>query len=558
VLCLLLTPALAARAQAPGSHSVHGTVIDARSHQPVAHALVFSADQRIAQLTDGDGHFSFELEPAAAAEPPASGAALQFQQNFIVLLSRKPGYLPNALPRIISLADKTAVEATLTLTPAAVIKGRITAPGTDPPAGVQVDLYRRQIQNGVGQWTVMVTKRSNLHGEYRFAELAAGDYKLMTHEWVEPSSNIPVPGRAISGYPPAYYAEAADLASATRLEVRAGDTVDADLTLRQQPYYPVRISVANLAPGGFLDVKVGNENEVSGFALGFNQQTRLIEGSLPSGAYHVSAAVYGAKQAFGATELTVAGAPADGTPLALVPATTLPVIVREEFTSGHAGDIAASAASGPPGFTAQADGDGGETAPTLPVTLSLQPESGGFQAPNIRAPGAGHAGDLVLENVRPGRFRVTATALHGYVASLTSGGVDLLREPLVIGPGGSSAPIEVTLRDDPGTLEVTVPRAHAAPTVFQAGDLLVAVPLEGGGGQPLQGFGDLDGKFTLQAPPGRYLLLAFSAEDQARGQNLEYQNEEAMARYKSKGTIVTVAPREQVHAEVPLLAEDAE
>ncbi len=41
----------------------------------------------------------------------------------------------------------------------------------------------------------------------------------------------------------------------------------------------------------------------------------------------------------------------------------------------------------------------------------------------------------------------------GYVAAVSSGGVDLLHNPLVVPPGGTSSPIEITLRDDGGTVE---------------------------------------------------------------------------------------------------------
>src|SRR5260370_42618746 len=55
---------------------------------------------------------------------------------------------------------------------------------------------------------------------------------------------------------------------------------------------------------------------------------------------------------------------------------------------------------------------------------------------------------LVIQTVHPGRYRVRVESAVGFAASVLYGGTDLLHEPLVVGSGGLSSPIEVTLRDD--------------------------------------------------------------------------------------------------------------
>ena len=52
----------------------------------------------------------------------------------------------------------------------------------------------------------------------------------------------------------------------------------------------------------------------------------------------------------------------------------------------------------------------------------------------------------------PGRYWVETNAWAGYVSSITSGGVDLAGNPLVISPNSSNAPIEVVLHNDFGTI----------------------------------------------------------------------------------------------------------
>src|SRR6185369_6312868 len=96
--------------------------------------------------------------------------------------------------------------------------------------------------------------------------------------------------------------------------------------------------------------------------------------------------------------------------------------------------------------------------------VSLQPaddfDAEGFA---LRPPRRPNDNDLVLENVRPGRYWLTVEPYSGYVASASAGSVDLLRQPLVVGPGGASLPIDILLRDDGAAIDGTVDGMPAAP-----------------------------------------------------------------------------------------------
>src|SRR6266702_7803844 len=48
----------------PGPESVHGTVINSRTHEPIARALVYTPDNRYATMTDERGHFDFKFPTA--------------------------------------------------------------------------------------------------------------------------------------------------------------------------------------------------------------------------------------------------------------------------------------------------------------------------------------------------------------------------------------------------------------------------------------------------------------------------------------------------------------
>ena len=69
---------------------------------------------------------------------------------------------------------------------------------------------------------------------------------------------------------------------------------------------------------------------------------------------------------------------------------------------------------------------------------------------------------LAIEGVQPGRYWVRVDASRGFVASVTSGTTDLQHHLLVVGPGGSSSPIEITLRDSTAELDGTVEGMPAA------------------------------------------------------------------------------------------------
>ena len=162
-----------------------------------------------------------------------------------------------------------------------------------------------------------------------------------------------------------------------------------------------------------------------------------------------------------------------------------------------------------------------------------------------------------MVNAREGNYRVWVAPNHGYVASATSGGVDLLHKPLVVGAGGASAPIEITLRDDTATLDGTVSpipaNGESDPNVGRA--FVFCFPLENEIGRLVPGFAGVDGKFSIQnLPPGRYLVLAFPSPNQ----NLEYRNEEVLRQYESKGTIVRLEAGQRAEIKVSVLPETEE
>src|SRR5208283_2587372 len=76
-----------------------------------------------------------------------------------------------------------------------------------------------------------------------------------------------------------------------------------------------------------------NGRKGPGFTLGYNNLHHAIEGMLPNGTYTLEAASYGPNAMSGTQTITIKGSPATGPSVMLVPNGSIPISVKEEFTS---------------------------------------------------------------------------------------------------------------------------------------------------------------------------------------------------------------------------------
>ena len=312
---------------------IRGTVVNAVTHDPIGRALVYSYDNRYATLTDGEGHFEFTLPKTAVG---SGGIALSTtgSGSFTRLTARKPGFLDDPNERSRGEAWPGA-ELTISLVPEALIRGRVTVPAGDAARGVTVEILFRQVEDGRPRWMPKNSAATNSNGEFRFAELPPGSYKLLTREWMDNDPEARVPGGQLYGFPPVYYPSATDFATAATIRLAAGQTVQADFSLVRQAYYPVKIPVTNTESEGGMNITVSPQGQRGpGYSLGYNQGTDAIEGQLPNGKYFVEAATNGPNSsATGSVNITVAGAPAEGPGIVLMRNNSITVNVKEEFTS---------------------------------------------------------------------------------------------------------------------------------------------------------------------------------------------------------------------------------
>jgi len=557
ILAVFLVTAGLSRAQVsvPGPQPeekqsrVRGTVVNAITRAPISRALVYSPDNRLATFTDGEGYFEFALPKVGNGSERGFINHHLYQGSLLGLMARKPGFLDDPSDR--RQAETTSgsdLTITIPLLPEALIKGRVIPSEADPALGIGVQLFSRRVQDGMPKWVQTDTARANSSGEFRFAELVPGTYKLMTNESMDNDPAITVPGGQRYGFAPVYYPGVADFAAAGTIQLTAGQTVQVDIPLTRQPYLPVRIPVADGELNGNMRVTVSVQGHRGpGYSLGYNAEKRRIEGLLPNGNYLVEATTYGQNSASGAAHLAVAGAPAEAPILTLVRNSSITVHVIEQFS---ATDWNGNMTWGGGGRAFEVHGPR--------VYLQINAESAddfGQQGGTLRPPSGPTDDSLVLENLMPGRYWLQLHSSRGYVAAATMGGVDVLHEPLVVGPG-SSIPIEVTMRDDTAELDGTVAGLAFPASTDSSGSLsqpqawVYCVPLPNSPAQFQQTWVSPEGKInSTQMAPGSYRVLAFAN----RQPNLPFRDAEAMKAYDSKGQVVHLTAGEKTSVQLQMI-----
>ena len=544
------------------SSTIRGTVVNAVTRTPISRAQVFSPDERFATLTDGEGHFEFVLPKSTGGENRATES--QPTANIpIGLVARKPGYLED--PNAGSHAEASVgSDVTISLLPEGLIQGRIVSSESDPAFGMNVELYSRQVQDGTLRWLQAGSARVNSNGEFRFAELQPGAYKLVTNEAMDNDPVTTIPGGQQYGFPPVFYPGVSDFAAATAIQVAAGQTVQADIPLMRQPYYPVKIPVGNSEVANGFNVTVSVQGHRGpGYSLAFDPEHQSIEGLLPRGSYEVEATNFGMSLVSGAVRLSVSGGPAEGPVLTLTPSSSIPVHVTEEFTSkGEQGSATWNV--------------GGRNIPVRGPRVYLQVNAepvddfGQRNMPMLRPPTTPSEDALVLENIAPGRYWLRLHTSRGYVAAASMGGLDLLHQPFTV-TSGSSSPIDITMRDDTAELEGTVAGVgtqggFGSPDSPQRGPggsitgprflspqaWIYCIPLPDSPGEFQQLWVSPEGKFiSPNMAPGAYRIIAFKTQHM----NLPYHDAEAMRPYESAGQVIHLSAGQKVSVQLQVASE---
>jgi hypothetical protein len=456
------------------------------------------------------------------------------------LSARKPGFIESVIAGTMVSDDMT-----IRLTPESRIVGRVNLPSSNQFDKITVEVYSRQVREGRPFWAPVASTTARSSGEFRVANLAAGSYKIFTDELLDRDPITFVPGGRLFGYPPIYYPAARDFDSASLITLEAGKMFQVELSPVLQPYYPVKIALPNVQPASVSVALEGHGGP--GYSLG---QTggQTIEGILPNGTYTIDVITkQGEQTASGSVNIAVKDAPLTHASMVFIPNGSIPVNIKDEFSDHHS-NISIRL---------------GRFSREQRAEVSLQPaDEFATDFVYLRPRRKPHDNDLVLDNVQPGRYWLKVDPFNGYVASAVAGNVDLLRQPFVVGPGGTSPSIDIVLRDDFAAIDGTVeglppksstaqgePSARPGPTTASA--QVYFVPLPDSPGRFATIPASSDGFFHFQQlAPGVYRILAFD-----RQQNeLEYQNAEAMSIYEDKGPVVRLGPGQTERVRVNLIS----
>jgi hypothetical protein len=403
----------------PGTprHTVTGTVRDTYTHLSVEGAKVSVGVREAALgpkepvLTGPDGRFVFK----DVAEGPVNIMVEKF--GFISAGMSSAPYSPS---ESLFTVGPAANDFEIGITRLGTISGRVVDGEETPLQGVFVYLTARELINGRRSWRWVTGQAlTEKDGIYSFPSLRPGEY--VVHTLLAPATAVPG-GLSHEGYLPQYYPNAADFASAARLDLK-GQDVRADFTLSVARVYWVSGRVKGLLdPNAFycqFADAAGQAMTASGFQ--YDPATGAFAIMVPNGRWALWCNGLAGKppdfatvRAYATREIKVENADLSGLQLELHQPVNIPI----NENVAHLVKID-------------------------PPTAGLAPEPDYVQE------------QTAILRIPPGRYRVRVGA-GTCTQSIVSGGVDLLRDDLVIADGGRLPAIQVTRYSKCPTLGGTV------------------------------------------------------------------------------------------------------
>ena len=400
------------------SQTVSGQVVNSITGEPIARARVQVGAQQAA-LTDHDGHFEFDN----VSDEPAYAFA------------SKPGYF----------AEEKAVPAqgqsiTLQLIPEAILFGTITDPNGQPIQDLRVQLTMLRVENGLRRWRPVQATTTNVEGQFRFAELQAGQYSLATGFHIEGLVEAP----SSVAYMPVTFPPLTGDGIRGALTLTPGEQIEANASPAMEKLYPVTGTINGmLGQGASFTVETNDAEPI-------DSPVHIYPGGafhlrLPTGSYRlkVRSAMEPEQQFAGTREVSVGEAPLQGISVTLGPRAIVPIEVEYQAVTA----ASQNAPNAPPPY----------------LNASLQdedPRGPGqvFPAQPVKPPGRGRALDpgdpMVFRDVEPGRYMLLAQPQQPwYVTSASCGNLDLTRDPLVIGAGAGVCTVRMVYRDDSASLK---------------------------------------------------------------------------------------------------------
>ena len=504
--------------------TLSGTVVNAATGAPVSRALVqLGGDSQTVALTNADGQFEFRGLPAS-------------QTN---VMAQKPGFFSEqqadvdngwTMPLMIEVGPDTA-PIVVKLVPESVIEGKITSNG-QPAENVPVKVISPQIVEGHKEWIEHAGATTNDEGEFRIANLLAGQYFLeVGPEWLPGGAGVGKGHEA--GYEKTFYPSVPGGDAATPLVVGTGQRAEVELSLKLEPWYRIKGTVRTGEGISNWNTQLLDAWGDREGATQNNVETGEFETRAAAGNYTLRAMGWGSTGPVGSASVPITvNSDISGVYVAMGAELTIPVRIKKEESGKH------PATNGSSRTARQQQG-------ASAIQMSFR-HDGFFEGgvPTLRPDQSGKPETLAVRDLRPGTFWVE---IHKedpwYVQSAQCGNVDLLRESLTIGTGAPCSEIDVVLRDDGATLQVSgswegePKQAMAVLLPERAPQQATIAPVTNGNEVE---FRDI--------APGEYSVLLVD-----RPGDLEYKNPAAMSAYLSKAARVTLSAGQKATVQAELV-----
>lgn len=488
--------------------------------------------------TAADG--SFRMEGIEPGEYILSGTRSGF------LNTQYGAKAPGRPGTSISLSPGQQVsDISLSLSPQAVITGKVVDEDGDPVGGGMAQVLRQRWLRGKLRYLPERSGPINDLGEFRIANVEPGKYYVAAQKTPNPQE-APPPGQPDTRAIRTFYPGAAAIADATLLDVKTGqDLAGINIRLITAQTYHVRGKVIGSVSEGTrertmvsLSARADDSAVFTGGQTGVGRDGTFDVAGVMPGAYTLTLmTMSGQVRMIGHQNVDVGAADVNDVAVAVTPPGSMRGVARVEGTA-PSGVAAPTAASLRLAFI------------PLDSTPMMGPVSVAKFAPD---------GTFTIENVSPGKYFVQTAAPQGtYLRSVRFGSAEIQGKELDLS-SGVGGQLEVIYRYGPAEVSGTVQSEQAgsgaveARSVPPAQILLVPDVLNADGSGTLFGNSDNTGAYTVsQVPPGHYRAYAFERLDTE-----QLQNPDVLKQLESVGQNIEVKENEKKQIQLALISADA-
>jgi protocatechuate 3,4-dioxygenase beta subunit len=530
------SPAKLARA------AIEGVVTKDPDSQPVKKALIELIAEN--QSQGGDYTATTGADGGFRIENILPGRYHLFAERTGLLDSDKHRAHPDG--RILTLtAGQEVKDIHIRLQAAAIVRGRVTDEDGDPMANAEVSVLRQSFASGRSHWEQVAAERTNDLGEYRIANLAAGNVYVSVSPPPDFKSLIEASGAAAraafgaapnethdtektgTSYQTTYYPGTSDRSQASPIHLHAGDDFPVNFSLTPGPALSIHGSVVNLPPRTSASIMLQSRD----FSIVLNGAEMHKDGSfvirdVSPGSYNILATVEGSTVPMMARQsLQVVSSNIDGLRLAPQPGALLRGRLRLESRGTGRIDgetfLALQSADG--------DGDDGVVNP-------------GDRFSNLAHVGAD--GSFEWKDVPPGNYYVQIMRENDangdwFLKSLSAGGRDMNDSGIAV--NGGTIMLDLVASADGGVISGVVIDAKGEPV---ANAVVVAAPearMRRRVDRYRKTVSDQSGHFSLRGiRPGDYTVFSWeSVEGEA------FYSPEFLKAYEAQGVAVPIAEGSQ-------------